>query len=705
MPSTYLDQTQTIAYYQCSTSLRHTDTLINCLPLQVFPKEEEGRQIPMIVAMSSSRVCEKCASIDPSAIQERCSSDEENYPEVDCILQNSARMFASAKDGCQGCQFFLDVINRECNSSDVMEAFVKRAESISIIPKYRLYTELKQDMPSYVYIGLDLCDSAAELDFANTLAGAFRPIPKDPSSKLCLDVASAWLKKCSSHPECAHQDAVPLPSRLIELAEDPNSHPRLKVTSGEFGHYLTLSHCWGSGVKFVTLRSHFEDLRNAITSSDLSQSFQDAITITRKLGFRYLWIDALCIIQDSVEDWSRESSQMANIYKNGVLMLSALAASDGQQGMLRPRNILRSHRFCKKGNFVWQTKSEWTSFQNNSPKPLDERAWAYQERIMAPRILHFGEQKLLWECASAQWAEDTVFVEASWSMRQEKQQVERFVRHAEVSSPTTAIMQERLQAYYNCIQEYKRRQLTRGTDILPAFSGLASAFRIPEFGAYLAGLWEADLVYGLAWKSEDPEDQIQDDRPYIAPSWSWASAPGRCSINRIREWLADTRNWAEEYKSWTERYAPRLTSYTYNILTSDPHGMISSSSIVLHGYWRPLLLQTAEKNFSGDQCFNQAHLDRGIRRGYPWKFGLPNEFEDWFVKWLDVGNDNVRQLTALQIGMASQGTGSPMALVMLLLDNVEGSSDTYRRVGILESRVPDDQMTSDKWEIREFRII
>lgn len=401
-------------------------------------------------------------------------------------------------------------------------------------------------------------------------------------------------------------------------------------------------------------------------------------------------------------------------------MLSAVAAPDGEWGMLRERNILRSHRFGWDQEYMFQAQSEWTSMHaKNSSKPLDGRAWAYQERVMAPRILHFGEQKLLWECASVNWAEDAGLSQVeAWPVWHEKRHVDRFVRHSSsLWSWEAEDVEDRLQAYYDCIENYSSRALTKPTDKLPAFSGLASAFRVAIFGAFLAGLWETDLLYGLAWKKRDPdhtvksEDQASEDMEYVAPSWSWASTRhGPISFLRICRAELPQHFWDDDnFKNWADTYKPRLLAYRYQLSTSDPHGKISSAALIsLHGHCRTLMVQTNETDMQGDySAWAAVYLDQGPGGGSPWKFGAPNEYvhQSMKSKWSNANEEKTRQFTALQIGMKPASVPEDMDLVMLILEDVEGSQNTFKRAGILEVPLPKEEMLSEKWEAKQLTII
>jgi hypothetical protein len=102
--------------------------------------------------------------------------------------------------------------------------------------------------------------------------------------------------------------------------------------------YLTLSHCWGKDQIFRLLETNIDQLRKAIPTNRLPQTFQQAIALTKRMGHRYIWIDSLCIIQDSEDDWHYESSRMGDVYKNSFCNISATAAEDGRMGLFFERD-------------------------------------------------------------------------------------------------------------------------------------------------------------------------------------------------------------------------------------------------------------------------------------------------------------------------------------------------------------------------------
>jgi hypothetical protein len=145
------------------------------------------------------------------------------------------------------------------------------------------------------------------------------------STKEAIKVLRGWIDTClTSHLACTTERRA-LPMRVIDVS---SHNPSLYVPQGEVEPYTALSHCWGKSPLIQTHRNTLQDRVDGITWNSLSKTFQDAVT-TRELGFRYLWIDSLCIVQDDPEDWARESGQMASIYEGAKVVLGASDAKDG----------------------------------------------------------------------------------------------------------------------------------------------------------------------------------------------------------------------------------------------------------------------------------------------------------------------------------------------------------------------------------------
>jgi hypothetical protein len=234
-------------------------------------------------------------------------------------------------------------------------------------------------------------------------------------------LALKWISKCDKyHKNCkATGNKNFLPSRLIDVGDKSSVDPSLLITANSFNllvgaKYVTLSHCWGSIEIKKLENANLADMKKAIVESSLPQTFQDAIRVTRELGVRYLWIDSLCIIQDSWEDWFQESSRMGDIYSNSYCTISATGAEDGSMGLFldrKPPPVAKSSIYisARWDGQVHRKSYKHTGTLNHDTKmwerevdsaPLNQRAWVFQERFLSHRNLMFGRNCLFWECTS-----------------------------------------------------------------------------------------------------------------------------------------------------------------------------------------------------------------------------------------------------------------------------------------------------------------
>ncbi|PSN70746.1 HET-domain-containing protein, partial [Corynespora cassiicola Philippines] len=268
------------------------------------------------------------------------------------------------------------------------------------------------------------------------------PIPASTSPEATIDRVADWLKTCllNHSPLCpgapTPSTVSTLPRRVLHVGTPSNPEIRLATPApGEKGLYICLSHCWGG---HQPLRTTLEpdtltQFRSKIDWEDLPRTFQDAVLYTRALGIGYLWIDSLCIIQDSTEDWLVQSRAMASIYQNAILTLAATASVGPHDGLFRtsrpehmatPLELAPSvqHRNCdmidrasapniENGGCCCccpENEAEHVKVYARtplphlqSPHPLLKRAWVLQERLLSPRILHFLADELAWECMGA----------------------------------------------------------------------------------------------------------------------------------------------------------------------------------------------------------------------------------------------------------------------------------------------------------------
>lgn len=385
----------------------------------------------------------------------------------------------------------------------------------------------------------------------------------DPSS---WHTVSKWIDECcSKHDTCREQlQSGWLPTKLVDISNYDNGYVRvvdsctIPKDPGEL--YLALSHCWGRKAFRVMTEDSREEFREGVFFSSLSPNFQDAISVTRQLGFQYIWIDSLCIIQGSEEDWDHEAPLMNKVYRNAFLTLGAMASPHGYGGLFRSRDPEMTEPCPFK--IISEEEGEMDCVLVNSnfwesevrQAPLNQRAWVVQERILAPRSLYFGESQLFWECRQQHACElfpdgvppafipdikepqavGVVSVKAFETTIRRLLEAGSSTDNADQPSdddeaPWVPRQYENpYQVWNDILEAYTRCALTKPGDKFVAISGIAKEFARAIDDEYLAGLWRKNLMNNLLWVAKDvlsPGISPQPVRPtpYRAPSWSWAS--------------------------------------------------------------------------------------------------------------------------------------------------------------------------------------
>lgn len=308
---------------------------------------------------------------------------------------------------------------------------------------------------------------------------------------------------------------------------------------------MTLSHCWGNLKILTTTKDNLARHKKVIDFGTLPKTFQDAIEVTRHMGIQYIWIDSLCIVQDDLDDWARESSKMASIYQNSYLTLAATAARDRSEGLFKPRAVETcSLEICDKDypdrSITLLARRGRTHdclrgvqgdpWMNSDEKPLMTRAWVYQERLLSRRLLHFAADEMIWECHTETDCECSLIASRDPIVKDRK---ERGITDDEglsdrsifeiLTSGEQRDSDAETQRWYQLIKNYTLLNITNDEDRLPAFSGIASS--LIEAENYVAGIRKSYAVRDLLWFSL-ASTKPRRAHSYLAPSWSWASIIG-----------------------------------------------------------------------------------------------------------------------------------------------------------------------------------
>jgi hypothetical protein len=285
----------------------------------------------------------------------------------------------------------------------------------------------------------------------------------DSACPIALERVRSWVQLCNKDHRC-NPLGTPLPTRVLDLGPSLSSTTiKLIETHGQGGKYVALSHCWGVSHRTTTTSLTLEAHKSGISASELPRTFQDAVTITQQLGVQYLWIDSLCIIQDSRSDWEVEASKMGDVYVNSFLTIAASSSADDSTGCFTRRTkvaiapechslghvsvcntspiygnprgsgyvpYMAEHPFAllnipyKTGLSELSVSMEWMPTSTDSKprlyeigsfgRPVDplqgqhlnSRAWTLQERLLSPRTIHYAEDQMYWQCKMCFVGED-----------------------------------------------------------------------------------------------------------------------------------------------------------------------------------------------------------------------------------------------------------------------------------------------------------
>jgi hypothetical protein len=463
---------------------------------------------------------------------------------------------------------------------------------------------------------------------------------------------------------------------------------------------------------------------------DLSRTFQDAVIVARELNVRYLWIDSLCIIQDSFEDWAQESARMGQYYMNSLFNISAVSASDGSNGCFMTRNTLNitpcqvqirfpgvnqdnsKVYFLRSPSLGWDPVTQTAPFQR---PPLWQRAWVVQERLLSPRLLQFSSMQLSWKCGAMiasenvpEGTEDLYLTQEDRILRQALVGFKKFkcgkniygdivFRGLSLSYVAAKELIDLYDAWYDLVPLYGKCTLTKESDIFPAISGIAEAIATATGDEYVAGLWKSDLHRGLLWSSPDSTKSKPALRRYRAPSWSWASLKATCNFYVREVSQAGLRVDKEHF---------RINAVTCLSSAVSPFGEITKAEMKVSG-----LLKRAhpkggdeEKVLRGIEGARDNYtlfdLEEKISIGYYFDDNVANRFltEIWCCPIIT--EDKTRQ--PMDISSLVRHMYRPVEARCLALVAIDADKRIYMRVGSVWIT---DFAWFDNCEISQFTIV
>ncbi|KAF2418947.1 HET-domain-containing protein [Tothia fuscella] len=357
-------------------------------------------------------------------------------------------------------------------------------------------------------------------------------------------------------------------------------------------------HCWGQSPTLTTTNQNIEQRKKGIPFAQLGKTFQHAILLTRLLGLMDLWIDSLCIIQDSPSDWEKESGEMASVYQNAYITIAASKGVDGETGLF---STLQDTPYIWRGTdsesgdvvervrhpqiweplaidpelgalaeenrtYVWMSlepSHELWAHGGGEGFPLFTRAWALQERVLSPRTVHFGPMELFWECQR--------------------------------DTPTSGKAYEK--KWQSLVGDCSVLKLTKAQNRLPALSGIAKF----NSSKYLGGIWKEHLPSDLYWTSHAAsESPFTRPERYRAPSFSWASIDGPIVYNR---WRPESDLDEAMHRMNRQGYVVvKVLEASCTADGLDPCGKVKDGHIVFNGWTGEAVVSNVHSTFRGTIC-------------------------------------------------------------------------------------------------------
>lgn len=543
--------------------------------------------------------------------------------------------------------------------------------------------------------------------------GRLRLLPKTTSSEETSEVLNSWLKSClREHIICVEyqkrrSDEALRGVRFLQLTTDR----AILVDDNIPSQYACLSHCWGTGQQILKTTTKNVDSRRSdgIALNDLPRTFQDAAVTCLRLGIDHIWIDSLCIIQDSLADWQSQASRMADIYENCIINIAATKADSPSSGCfswvddsfvgepLPGYEDLYIRRSTPTPQFL-----EFNTRLRSREAEIDDwpalcRGWIYQELCLSPRVVHFGAQEIIWQCCSYIYKQ---------SNGKGLHGFEKYRNPATILFRSPQILQAE---WYRYVSTYSTRDLTYSKDRLPAIAAIAKRLlALRSNDQYLAGLWKETLLNDLLWtnvtsqsKGEWRSTYVDCEDPSRLPTWSWA----RSSNGVIWPWQEN--GIGEKFRNV---HVVEAVSVTEGCPMS---GVIKEAYIRVRA---PLIeLKTLRTSHDCMECFQKLSDWQELRFASITGRQVSPDAPSWLemtifqCNWDDRGssrNESLSDIFALPLTSmcttttctTTSGPATILRLLTVLMVRRKGDDDTYERLGTLELSLFGGYVTSKVYD-------
>lgn len=483
-----------------------------------------------------------------------------------CLLALEGNQVASILSGnsdCNLCQLIMDC-GPAVDGDEVKMDYVRDKDSLAgnlVISlcgrsyEHPLRVLARMSPPAYKATSFFICRTLKNpadkhaADWHETLQDMTGLDDSGTNSAAASAMIKHWLRTCvQKHSQCRHkQSSQYSPTRILDLggSEDNNYLTLLQDVKLD-SPYVALSHRWGYEALPSTTTANVAERLQQMTLNELSQTMKDAISIVRKLKYRYLWVDALCIIQDSTTDWFKEASHMSEVFSGAIVTIAVADSTSHTQGIFRHRTVRCTRPFQipflhgkpYRERTLFDGENDFYVFPRvgdmgtgSRPKgTLDTRAWILQEQLLSPRILYFDRSEIFWDCIEMSASEMSPisasllhdqYPDETWALK--------LIRKTLAESTAVGTLRQRIaDVWTQVIQNYSSRELTRPSDKLVALQGVLQPLSLLLKDDPIAGMWHNQLWKQLIWWVAKPYKSTiaNSEMLFTAPSWSWLNTHG-----------------------------------------------------------------------------------------------------------------------------------------------------------------------------------
>ncbi len=529
------------------------------------------------------------------------------------------------------------------------------------------------------------------------------------TSKANARLALSWLRFCEkNHPACNLPHTPALPRQLLDIS-DPRI-PHLVDSRNMQAQYVTLSYKWGSTSRFCTTSANIDEYMCSIPYDSMPKTIQQAVDMSSAMGYQYLWIDALCIIQDLPQDVHQEIDSMDRVYKNASFTIFAACGDNADDGFSR----LRDPRWIKPCLLSIKTTSRQVTHSSEhyfnlclplclqyQKEPVFRRGWVLQEQILSRRGLIFGENGMEWSCMvgsadegypqmhqqmSDEWYEYHMrdpkiqplkqFVTLRWWL-QGKQMQESKLPYARSNHLN------HFDFWYHMVVNYNMRELTYGNDVLKALRGLSNALGEKYARTANHGLWMEDLQIGLSWYINEGGGLLENSSSSLSskrqpslpsspttnmPSWTWASQRGQHIRFHGWHWNSTLypKHGVRNVSSKEEKEDPRILHLS---------GYIREATVIPFDPSPPLWSYHDMRGFEANDCGRDA----------AWLLSIADPISETCIGHIAFDSrEAMHSFSAVQCLLTQvRQTGCIEQTCLALVATGDGSKNRYKRAGLV----------------------